>query len=125
MAKSNRLKIEGKLLTMEKSPTIEDVARVAGTALSTASLALNGRARVAPATRQAVLEAAEQLGYEGNYYAQRLKGRCANLVGLLSLNLDVGVGTAKLKIIQRLLSTQGYDVPIYSYGSSSVYRKSC
>ncbi len=100
-----------------KSATIDDVARLAGTALSTASLALNGKARVAPETREAVLKAAEQLGYEGNYYAQRLKGRCEKLISLLSINLDVGVGTAKLKLIQRLLAERGYDVPIYSYGS--------
>jgi DNA-binding LacI/PurR family transcriptional regulator len=100
-----------------KTVTIEDVARLAGTALSTASLALNGKARVAPETREAVMKAAQQLGYEGNYYAQRLKGRCNNLISLLSIDLDFGVGTFKLKSVQRLLAERGYDVPIHSYGS--------
>src|SRR5688572_11390318 len=104
-------------IQQQKSVTIQDVARRAGTALSTASLALNGKARVADSTRQAVLKAAEELGYEASYYAQRLKGRCDNLIGLFALDLDLGAGTMKLKLIQRMLAAHGYDVPIYSYGS--------
>ncbi|HKI58217.1 MAG TPA: LacI family DNA-binding transcriptional regulator [Trueperaceae bacterium] len=43
--------------------TIRDIARRAGVAVSTASLALNDDARVRPETRQRVLEAAEALNY--------------------------------------------------------------
>ena len=43
--------------------TIRDIARHAGVAVSTASLALNGGARVRAETRQRVLDAAEELSY--------------------------------------------------------------
>jgi DNA-binding LacI/PurR family transcriptional regulator len=64
-----------------------------------------------------VLEAARRMQYEGNYYAQRLKKRCSRTIGLFSLDLDTGIETHKIKVIQRLLAGHGYDVPIYSYGS--------
>lgn len=46
-------------------PTLSDVAAAAGVSSSTASLAFSGAGPVAPATRQRVLAAAEQLGYTG------------------------------------------------------------
>lgn len=70
---------------------IADVAREAGVAYSTASLALRGVARVAPATRQRVLAVAEQLGYSPNAAAallasQRRQGRHqANQINLAFL----------------------------------------
>lgn len=45
--------------------TIADVAREAGVATSTASVVFSGKANVAPATRERVLEAAASLGYAG------------------------------------------------------------
>ena len=45
------------------SPTMEDVARHAGLSKSTISLALNDMPGVAPETKDAVLQAAEDLGY--------------------------------------------------------------
>lgn len=45
---------------------IHDVAKAAGVSVGTVSRALNERANVAPATREKVLRAAEQLGYRPN-----------------------------------------------------------
>jgi DNA-binding LacI/PurR family transcriptional regulator len=47
-----------------KTPTMEDVARVAGCHSSTVSLALRGDARITAETRARVKAAAEQLGYK-------------------------------------------------------------
>jgi DNA-binding LacI/PurR family transcriptional regulator len=93
------------------------LARATGLSKTTVSSALSGNGRVSSATREAVLEAASRLQYEGNYYAQHLKKRCSRTIGLFSLNLDTGIETQKIKSIQRLLANWGYDVPIYSYGS--------
>jgi LacI family transcriptional regulator len=100
-----------------RANTIYDLARATGLSKTTISSALSGSGRVSPATREAVLEAASRMQYEGNYYAQRLKKRCSRTIGLFSLNLDTGIETQKIKVIQRLLASRGYDVPIYSYGS--------
>jgi DNA-binding LacI/PurR family transcriptional regulator len=49
---------------MADGASLADVARLAGVATSTVSLALRGDGRVKPATRDRVLTAAAQLGYE-------------------------------------------------------------
>jgi DNA-binding LacI/PurR family transcriptional regulator len=53
-------------------PTIRDIARRAGVAVSTASLALNGDERVRDATRQRVLDAAQDLDYHPSRVARGL-----------------------------------------------------
>lgn len=52
--------------------TIRDIARSAGVSVSTASLALNGDARVRPATRDRVLTAAAALDYHPSLAARSL-----------------------------------------------------
>jgi DNA-binding LacI/PurR family transcriptional regulator len=57
-------------------PTHHDIARLAGTSQATVSLVLNGRdaeARISPATREAVLGAARDLGYVADLSARRLR----------------------------------------------------
>lgn len=98
--------------------TIQDVAQAVGASKSTVSAAFTGNGRISPARRAEILSVANQLGFEPNPHAQRLSnGHCNNTIALFSLDLDLGVGTHKLKIIQRQLAAQGYDVPVYSYGS--------
>jgi LacI family purine nucleotide synthesis repressor len=102
-----------------KPVTLQDVARATGISLATASLAMNGKGRVAAATREAVLETARELGFEADTLAQRLAtGRCHKTIALFSLQLDNGTGVRKLQHIQELLAGRGYDLPIFasSYG---------
>lgn len=54
------------------SPTIYDVARMAGVATSTVSRAFNSPSRVSKATRDRVLDAARELGYVPNPHARAL-----------------------------------------------------
>ncbi len=101
-----------------KPATLSDVAREAGVSKATAAQVWRGAGRISAGTRARVLETAERLSYNPNPHALRLaNGRCLNLVGLYSLNLEIGPGTSKIKYIQRHLTEMGYDVPIYSYGS--------
>nr|MBC7612692.1 LacI family DNA-binding transcriptional regulator [Pseudopedobacter sp.] len=97
--------------------TMQDVAREVGVSKMTVSYALNGTGRMSEKTRQAVLEAAQRLGFERNPHAQRLSnGRSNNTVGLFSLWFDFGVGTQKMQLIQNTLNERGFDVPIYGAG---------
>lgn len=101
-----------------KAPTISDVALAAGVSKATAAQVCRGTGRISPATRALVMNAVQRLNYNPNPHALRLaNGRCRNLIGLYSLNLELGPGTSKIKQIQRRLTERGYDVPIYSYGS--------
>jgi DNA-binding LacI/PurR family transcriptional regulator len=68
-----------------RSPTQVDVARRAGVSQATVSLVISGGAQgnqVAESTRQAVLQAAAELGYTVNAVARSLKGGRNRMLGL-------------------------------------------
>ncbi|WP_395245443.1 LacI family DNA-binding transcriptional regulator [Agromyces sp. MMS24-K17] len=71
-----------------RTSTLSDVARLAGVSLATASKAINGRDQVAPATRQRVLEAAEELSFTPNALARSLIAGRTGTVGLLTSDLE-------------------------------------
>src|SRR5690349_671307 len=64
-------------------PTINDVASAAGVSKGAVSFALNGRAGLAPATRQRILDTAEQLGWTPSPRARALSVSRALAVGLV------------------------------------------
>jgi LacI family transcriptional regulator len=100
---------------VRKPPTIHDVAGALGLHKSTVSLALSGKGNVSAATRQKVLAAARELGYEPNPLAQRLAhGHRNATIGIFSGVLDVGLATEKILLIQRALSERAFEVPIYT-----------
>lgn len=66
------------------SVTLTDVARLAGVSVATASKALNGRDEVAPATRNRVLRAADQLAFQPNVLARGLISGRTGTVGLIT-----------------------------------------
>ena len=68
---------------MASSVTMADVAREAGVSQPTVSRALNGDSRVATRTRDAVLEAADRLGYVINRAARTLAGSSTNSIGFV------------------------------------------
>ncbi|SFR83211.1 transcriptional regulator, LacI family [Agromyces sp. CF514] len=72
----------------QKAATLNDVARMAGVSLATASKAINGRDQVAPATRQRVIDAAEQLSFTPNSLARSLIAGRTGTVGLLTSDLE-------------------------------------
>lgn len=77
--------------------TIKDVAREAGVSVATASEALNGKGRVAAATRQNVVDIASRLGYTANRLAKNLNaGRTGSLVLAVSPR-PVGSGEPALQ----------------------------
>src|SRR4051794_7819764 len=93
--------------------TTHDVARKAGVSQATVSLVLSGnpRARVAPATRERVMEAAETLGYRPNILARGLVRGRSYAIGVVvpdltnPFYLDVVTGA------QRVAAEAGYAVP--------------
>ena len=63
--------------------TIRDVAAAAGVSITTVSRALNESGRVGPSTRDRVLDAAQQLGYEPNDLARSLHGKATGTIAVL------------------------------------------
>jgi LacI family transcriptional regulator len=69
---------------LDKPATISDVAMLAGVSVGTASKALNGRGSLRAETRQRVLAAAEQLGFQPNKAAVALNSGRTYTVGMIT-----------------------------------------
>jgi LacI family transcriptional regulator len=65
---------------------VVDVARLAGVSLGTVSNVLNRPERVAPATRERVLEAIRKLGFVRNEAARQLRAGHSRMIGLIVLD---------------------------------------
>lgn len=68
-----------------RRPTSADVAALAGVSRTTVSFVLNGRTemKIAPQTRQRVLDSAQRLGYHPNVPARQLAGGTSQTLGLV------------------------------------------
>lgn len=66
-----------------KHVTIRDVAKASYTSISTVSLALSGRAGVAPETRANILAVADRLGWRPDRHASSLRRQNSRLIGLV------------------------------------------
>ena len=69
--------------TVTKRPTIADVARQAGVSTGAVSYALNGRPGVSQATRDRIVQVADEVGWRPNISARSLIVSRANTVGLV------------------------------------------
>lgn len=65
------------------TPTIHDVARVAGVSIKTVSNVMNGYANIRPTTKQRVLDAIESLDYTPNLTARGLRSGRTGLINLI------------------------------------------
>lgn len=79
---------------MDRPVSMADVARHAGASASAVSRVLNGRRGVRPEIRQAVLHAADELGYVPNRTARNLALRRTGLIALIIGDQDVIVGSS-------------------------------
>ncbi len=68
---------------MKRSPTLNDVARVANVSRSLASLVFQDSPKVSAVSKAAVLKAADKLGYQPNESARRLKSAVTKTIGIV------------------------------------------
>jgi len=103
--------------TFNRPVRLQDVADAAGTSLATASLAMNGKGRVSPVTQQRILRIARSMGFEAHPSARLLAtGHRSAHVGIFTQDLDLGVVTKKLQLLQGILFEKGFNASIYSGG---------
>jgi LacI family transcriptional regulator len=94
--------------------TLADVARDAGTSVSTAARALNGRGYVSPRRRERLLAAADRLGYVPNASARTLKQRTSRVVGVLVSDVGSDFGARLAAGIEQTLREADYRMVLAS-----------
>ena len=95
------------------TPTIRDVARLAGVSKSTASRVLSGAETSIPistGTRQHVLRAAEELGYRPHRGARALSGKNSHLIGVIVRETDDPWFGYLIDVISHAAKDRGYDL---------------
>ena len=99
---------------MAKSPpTIRDVAQRAGVSVSTVSRILNGAETaisISAETRQKVLQASQSLAYRPHPGARLLRGKGANLLGLILRELDDLFFAQLVQVISQVAQEKGVEI---------------
>ncbi|NEB01483.1 LacI family DNA-binding transcriptional regulator [Streptomyces sp. SID13726] len=93
-------------------PTMADVARSAGVSVATVSHVLNGTRPVLPHTRQAVLDAVDELGYTPNTLARSLVTSRTRSIGLAVSAISNPYFTEILQGVEASALEQGYSLLI-------------
>ncbi|MEV7981057.1 LacI family DNA-binding transcriptional regulator [Streptomyces sp. NPDC086519] len=93
-------------------PTMADVARSAGVSVATVSHVLNGTRPVLPHTRQAVLDAVEELGYTPNTLARSLVTSRTRSIGLAVSAISNPYFTEILQGVEAAVLEHGYSLLI-------------
>ncbi|WP_125775472.1 LacI family DNA-binding transcriptional regulator [Antribacter gilvus] len=97
-------------------PTILDVAARAGVSKSLVSLALRGAPGVGAATRERILQTADELGYRSNALARALRERRTMLVGVVISSLSNPYHTEIVTSVERAAEAAGLSV-LLAHGS--------
>jgi len=96
-------------------PTLEDVARLAGVSLGSASRALSVPDQVKPVTLERVLRAVKQLGYVRHGPARALASRRTRTVAAIYPSLDNPIFAASIQSLQQTLWRLGYQLLVASH----------
>lgn len=98
----------------DPSPSLKDVAALAGVSFQTVSKALKGSGRVSEETRSRVREAAETLGYVPNALARGLQTRATGTLGVLNSDFSNTIIAQHLVGIEREARRLGFGVLVSS-----------
>lgn len=95
---------------------IDDVARLAGVSTATVSRALRGLPTVSEATRERVLAAAEQLGYQASPSASRLAGGRTGSIAVVVPLITRWFFSTVVQAAEETMYEGGYDLLLYNLG---------
>lgn len=105
---------------LERLVTQRDVARRAGVSQAAASYALSGTSsRTSAVTRERVLKAAEELGYQPNLLARGLRGSSTGLLGIVVRDAAAPAAAEVYRALLRKAPTFGYDIVLTDAGDSA------
>lgn len=99
------------------TPTIRDVARLAGVSIKTVSNVMNDYPNVHSTTRQRVLDAIETLDYKPNLAARGLRSGRTGLISLIIPDLRTAYFAELADVVMRAAEAQGLSVIIAQSGA--------
>ena len=91
-------------------PTIIDVAKKAGVAISTVSNIVNKKGNVSKQTTQKVNRVIEELEYEVNPVARNMKSTHSNMIGIVITNFSRIFFAPVLRYCREIAEAQGYNL---------------
>lgn len=100
------------------TPTLDDVAKLAGVSTATVSRCLNTPEKVIEATRGKVQEAVDALGYTPNFAARVMAARRTFTIGAIVPTMENAIFAQGIQAFQEELRARGYTLLV----SSSAYK---
>ncbi|MCL5072434.1 MAG: LacI family transcriptional regulator [Actinobacteria bacterium] len=91
-----------------KNPSIKDIAREAGVAISTVSYVVNNKDLVADKTKKKVLRAIDKLGYKPNFIARSLRTRKTNTIGVIVYDISNPFVAQIVRGMEEIVKMRGY-----------------
>ena len=101
----------------KKTPTIYDVAELAGVSISTISRVLNSPDKVNPETRQQVMSAIDRLGFVPKAEARARAMQSTNRIGVITPFFTAPSFVQRLRGVAGRLSREHYELVIYPVDS--------
>lgn len=98
-------------------PTMIDVAKRAGVAVSTVSYAINGNRPISEETRQRIFAAMDELGYKPNVFARGLATKRSRIIALHFPIPERGVGLTEIEFIASAAAAareNGYEMVLWT-----------
>jgi DNA-binding LacI/PurR family transcriptional regulator len=103
---------------------MNDVARAAGVSLKSVSYVLNDYEFIRPATRQKVLDAIAELGYEANLTARSLRSGKTRMLGLVLSDLSIPYYAELASRLMTVAGGRGYRVLVEQSGATAAHELS-
>jgi LacI family transcriptional regulator len=101
-----------------KRITIHDIALELNITFSTVARALNNHPAISDATKKAVKETAERLGYRQNKLASSLRSGKTHVIGVIVPSLHVSFFSSVVHGIERIMNDNGYSILLYQTNES-------
>lgn len=102
------------------TPTIRDVAALAGVSVTTVSRVLNAKGDVAPETAERVQRVIDELHYESSLAARSLRSRRKQVIGLIVPDMDHSYGVEIIRAAGRAIVGTSYDLIAMTTGTTDL-----
>lgn len=96
------------------SPTIKDVAKLAGVSISTVSRVMNDSKPVSPEARRKVLDAINKLDFKPNELARSLVMKKSNIIGVITKDIGIPYMAQIIRGIEEIGRMYKYDILLTS-----------